>query len=205
MSVTSNKNAQRKEWRDRCREKLHEHILDRTQNEDIKLLDVRLITKETDPYRWKFLYPEIEKLFKCNLSDCSIGPLKKLWEEVGKSFEAVRVDALGDREPAGSQSDCDLVNRFPASFSEKVEMLARENDELKNSLREANERLNGELRLKQQSEARAALLEEEIGRLRERIKHQLTEFVYLREYVREFADGIEKFTAGAGGEDMQGV
>ncbi|KAK1977469.1 hypothetical protein LZ30DRAFT_664976 [Colletotrichum cereale] len=195
MSATSSKNLQRKIWRDKCREKLHEHILDRTKRKDFDLNDVRLIPKANDPYRWKFLpgYPEIEGLFKGNLSDCSIGPLKRLYAEVGKSFEAVKVDASDDREAAGSQSNCDLVDRIPTSFSERIEILSKERKEMKSSLQEANEKLNRELCLKRESEAKIALLEEQNGKLRERIEHQSTEVAYLREYVREFADGIEKF------------
>lgn len=55
-------------------------------------LEVRLITSSDDPYTWSYM-PEKAHLFQKHLSKHTMGACVELYDEVGKTFEAVRTAA----------------------------------------------------------------------------------------------------------------
>ena len=110
-------NVKRTEWNKRCREQLSEHICknhavlwssstNTTQNIRLKIFiktsQVRFKTNPNDPYAWKKI-DEKKHLFFKNLSDLSTKQLKKLCENVDKSFVVIRKAFLSKNLPAESE------------------------------------------------------------------------------------------------------
>ena len=103
-SVTKAGNAQRAEWRQKCRQTLAAHIsklspllrtrvrlnlgADSTLGTGVEPAQVRLLPDLQDTYSWSVL-PERKHLFTKQLSKHSVGAYMELCREVGKSFEAV--------------------------------------------------------------------------------------------------------------------
>ncbi|EOA82642.1 hypothetical protein ACJQWK_04764 [Exserohilum turcicum] len=92
MDGFSNKsNEVRAKCRARCRKKLAQHI-EQQLGFRIDPLEVRLITSSDDPYTWSYM-PEKAHLFQKHLSKHTMGACVELYDEVGKTFEAVRTAA----------------------------------------------------------------------------------------------------------------
>jgi hypothetical protein len=53
-------------------------------------LEVRLITGSDEPYKWSYL-PEKAHLFQKHLSKHTLGAYVELFDEVGRTFEAMAV------------------------------------------------------------------------------------------------------------------
>ena len=117
-SLTKPGNAQRAEWRQKCRQMLAAHIsklspflstevrlnpgADSTLGIVVEPAHVRLLPELQDGYSWSVL-PERKHLFKKQLSKHSIGAYMELCREVGKSFEAV-VPASVNKESTDEES-----------------------------------------------------------------------------------------------------
>ena len=102
--VTKAGNAQRAEWRQKCRQTLATHIsklspllrtrvrlnlgADSSLGIAVEPAQVRLLPDLQDSYAWSVL-PERKHLFTKQLSKHSVGAYVELCREVGKSFEAV--------------------------------------------------------------------------------------------------------------------
>jgi hypothetical protein len=101
-------NAERRRWRDKCRSRLSEHVgknayfqvrilVDGLSGQTLGIViepsKIRLLPRDDDPYCWKWL-PETKHLFSKNLSDHSTGAYKKLFKEVGVTFEAAPVERI---------------------------------------------------------------------------------------------------------------
>ena len=103
-SLTKAGNAQRAEWRRKCRQTLAAHIsklspllstrvrlnlgADSNLGIVVELAQVRLLPDLQDSYSWSVL-PERKHLFTKQLSKHSVGAYMELCREVGKSFEAM--------------------------------------------------------------------------------------------------------------------
>ncbi|KFY68139.1 hypothetical protein V496_01259 [Pseudogymnoascus sp. VKM F-4515 (FW-2607)] len=105
-------NIDRAQWRSRCREKLSEHIKTKL-GITVDPLEIRLITREQDPYSWQYL-PAASHLFQKNLSNHSIGAYMELHREIGSSFEAVAKEHM-------------FLTRPAANFMDKIIQIEEEN------------------------------------------------------------------------------
>ncbi|KAL7940635.1 hypothetical protein V8C42DRAFT_337033, partial [Trichoderma barbatum] len=114
-------NAERAEWRAKCRERLANHICTHL-GISVSPSEVRLIPNDDDPYRWKIL-PGKEHLFEKHMSKQTKGIYMELWREVGVTFEAVF--------PSNSRENRD--DKHP-SFSDQIEELKTENTKLQQDL-----------------------------------------------------------------------
>jgi len=125
-------NIERARWRNKCREKLSEHISKTSlcgfsnfelivKDINLKLsidpAQVRLKTTTEDQYRWKIL-PGKEHLFQKQMSKHSIGAYMELFREVGKSFEAVPSTVDKTKTNQGIETK--------DTFSGKIEQLEKE-------------------------------------------------------------------------------
>ena len=79
-------------------------------------LEVRLITSQDEPYKWSYL-PEKAHLFQKHLSKHTIGAYVELFDEVGKTFEAMAVSFDKATEASGHHEE------LAASFTTKIERL----------------------------------------------------------------------------------
>jgi chromosome segregation ATPase len=79
-------------------------------------LEVRLITGPDEPYKWSYL-PEKAHLFQKHLSKQTMGAYLELFDEVGKTFEAIAVSVNKVTEAAGH------LGELNASFTTKIERL----------------------------------------------------------------------------------
>jgi hypothetical protein len=79
-------------------------------------LEVRLITGSDEPYRWSYL-PEKAHLFQKHLSKHTLGAYVELFDEVGRTFEAMAVSYDKAREASPRP---EVV---AASFTTKIERL----------------------------------------------------------------------------------
>ena len=104
MATLRLSNLDRAAYRTKCYRKLSEYIYKisissgKNHNTDspkvsklrisIELAEVRLITSIDDPYRWQTL-PEVQHLFKKQISKHLIGAYRELYRGVDISFEAI--------------------------------------------------------------------------------------------------------------------
>jgi hypothetical protein len=79
-------------------------------------LEVRLITGSDEPYKWSYL-PEKAHLFQKHLSKHTLGAYVELFDEVGRTFEAMAVsyDKASEASPRPEV--------VAASFTTKIERL----------------------------------------------------------------------------------
>ncbi|KFY83261.1 hypothetical protein V500_10116, partial [Pseudogymnoascus sp. VKM F-4518 (FW-2643)] len=101
-------------------------------------LEIRLITREQDPYSWQYL-PAASHLFQKNLSNHSIGAYMELFREIGSSFEAVAKEHM-------------LLTRPAANFTDKITQLEAENLRLVIELNKCKNTAAIELTKKQEAE-----------------------------------------------------
>ena len=79
-------------------------------------MEVRLITGSDEPYRWSYL-PEKAHLFQKHLSKHTLGAYVELFDEVGRTFEAMAV-SYGKASEASPRPEV-----VAASFTTKIERL----------------------------------------------------------------------------------
>ncbi|KAJ0337093.1 hypothetical protein KNSL1_013032, partial [Colletotrichum chrysophilum] len=166
---------------------------------DVQASEVRLKTCPNDPYVWEYP-PEMEHLFSKQLSECSVGPLRKLCEEVGRSFEARNKE-----------------NEACGGFSSRIESLSKELESLEsghaelrkhhNALVERNKELelqNEKLQKKSgELEDRNDELQRQNERLEARFNDQSAEAAHLFEYIREFSKDIQSFWPLLGSQELE--
>ncbi|KFY18218.1 hypothetical protein V492_00038 [Pseudogymnoascus sp. VKM F-4246] len=101
-------------------------------------LEIRLITREQDPYSWQYL-PAASHLFQKNLSSHSIGAYMELYREIGSSFEAVAKEHM-------------FLTRPAANFTDKITQLEAENLSLVIELNKCKNTAEIELTKKKEAE-----------------------------------------------------
>ncbi|MCJ1448858.1 MAG: hypothetical protein MMC23_009377 [Stictis urceolatum] len=142
MSLPGNVN--RTEYRVKCRQKLSDHIFNQI-GVSIDPTEVRLITRDSDPYAWK-VFPEKQHLSKKHLSKHSVGAYRQLCREVGKSFEAVQPSRSIVRDGEQSADGHEDTGKMTpnVSFSAVIEDLQAETRALMLRLDESNKRIDDE-------------------------------------------------------------
>ncbi|KAJ5011149.1 hypothetical protein K4K57_006153 [Colletotrichum sp. SAR 10_99] len=142
----------------------------------------------------------MEHLFSRPLSECSVGPLRTLCDEVGRSIEARR------RE-----------NEASGGFSSRIEYLSEELESLESRHAELTKRhgalveryrvlevQNEELQKKSaRLENRNGKLEKQNERLEAQFNDQSAEVGHLFGYIGEFTKGVQSFWPLLGSQDPE--
>ncbi|KAL9082813.1 MAG: hypothetical protein Q9165_008772 [Trypethelium subeluteriae] len=161
-------NQERQRLRTKCREKLSEHINSRL---GIKIdpANVRLNPVRNEPYAWKIL-PEQEerllKIFSKNLSEHSVGVYKELIEGVGVSFEAV-----SSYQPLSTGLNSVIPLQGDVSFTGKITQLEQENAKIYEELRQSRNTAGQEMEYRRLAESDLTQMEAEHGKVKDRMQH----------------------------------
>ncbi|KAI1382514.1 uncharacterized protein F4822DRAFT_435499 [Hypoxylon trugodes] len=131
MAPIRQSNQERGLAREKCREKLSQHIAEKL-GIVIKPAEVRLRPRTGDPYAWSILPQKrktLAEIFAKNLSEHSISAYRTICEEVGRSFEAV----------GKAMSSCSTIDHIttvsqPVSFGTVISQLQEENARLSTEL-----------------------------------------------------------------------
>ncbi|OGM39288.1 hypothetical protein ABOM_012148 [Aspergillus bombycis] len=189
--VMVNNNTKRSKWRSKCRQRLSDHIAD-TLGIYIKPINVRLKLEgeEEMPYKWHIEKPELEPIFKKQLSRHSVGVYMQLYVEVGSSFWAI---LPGSKQASLKPSPQDQIESLQAENTALLERL-KFFEAYATEMAQEKERLENETSIIKEMAGRKDIsnikLEGEVSNLKETIQ---TSTLLLSNYERE----IQEWTSTA--------